>query len=228
MLGFCVARRAARRRLPLALTFLLASFALARFSPAVAQPDNTPDQDCPPAPPAVGPAPPTTLCITLDARKSLDSLATPVTFRWRMGDGQVCEGPAFDYCYAKAGRYVVQLDVLDNLTGEVREHEAERIVDFTLPIGPEAVPALRFNGPDKAKIGEKVEFNIVMADLPLCLPTTVRYNWNFRDGLLGQGRSVKHVFRRAGTYSVRVALDGTLENGCLTRTCVTRAIQIEE
>ncbi len=189
--------------------------------------DDGIDRDCPPAPEKVVAAPPTSLCIELDARESIDSLAGPLTFRWQMGDGQTREGLQFEYCYAAKGRYVIQLDVLDPATGEVRQHEEERVVDFATPPSAAPEPALRFTAPDRAKVGEAVDFGIINTDLPPCLPSTVRFNWNFRDGLLAQGRTAKHTFRRAGTFVVRVALDGSLDAGCLTRQCVTKTIVIE-
>ncbi len=188
------------------------------------------NQDCPPAPP-LPEAPPRAPepCITLDARKSVDSLAGPMVFRWKMGDGQEREGVTFDYCYAKPGRYIIQLDVMDGTTGEVRQHENEQVVDFTIPPpAPAHEPALRFSAPEKAKVGEPVTFQLTEAELPPCLPSTIRYNWNFRDGLLGQGKTITRSFRRAGTYSVRLAIDGSgIGPDCLQRLCVTRQIIIE-
>lgn len=210
----------------LALTFC----ALAGSAPARGQDSSAAaatDQDCPPAPEVARAPPPTSPCILLDARKSVDSLAGPLTFRWQMGDGQVREGVEFEYCYAALGRYVIQLDVLDGTTGEVRQHETERVVDFTVAPAPRPELFLHFTAPAKAKVGEPVEFQLVEADLPSCLSSTVRYNWNFRDGLLAQGRHVTHTFRRAGTFAVRAALDGSLDASCLPRTCVTRTIVIE-
>ena len=204
---------------------LLAGVALSSALPARDQ--TAGDGDCPPAPPlAVAPANPRS-CLTLDARASVDSLAVPLTFRWRMGDGEVREGVMFDYCYATPGRYTIQLDVVDS-TGVISELEFERVVDFTKPPVPEIAPELRFVAPAQAKVGEVVTFQITEASLPACLPPTTRFNWNFRDGLLAQGRTITHTFRRAGTFIVRVAVDGSgIGPACLPRTCVTQAIVIE-
>ncbi len=198
----------------------------AHLSPLLAQSIER-DHDCPPAPEQ-----PTALgvnaCILIDASESVDSLAGPLTFRWQMGDGQVREGVQFEYCYAAPGRYVVQLDVVDKITGKVRPREEERVVDFlTQPVRlPE--PILRFSAPPSAKVGIQVTFEIDERELPACLPPTVQFNWNFRDGLLGQGRTVTHVFRRAGTYVVRAAINGSgITTSCLPYQCVTRAIVIE-
>ena len=225
MTDFSAVRRFGRR--PLAGLLLLIIGFLSALTPAQAQDTGALDRDCPPAPDAIAPELPASLCIVLDARKSVDSLAGPLTFRWQMGDGQTREGVEFEYCYATRGHYIIQLDVLDPTTGQVRQHEIERVVDFTIPQGTGSDPMLRFTAPARAKVGETVEFKLLGVDLPLCLPNTVRYNWNFRDGLLGQGRTVTHAFRRAGTFVVRLAIDGSLEAGCLSRACVTRAIVIE-
>ncbi|MBC7448392.1 MAG: PKD domain-containing protein [Hymenobacteraceae bacterium] len=185
------------------------------------------DADCPPAPeiPAMLPS---STCIVLDASESVDPLAAALTFRWQMGDGQVREGLQFEYCYAAPGRYIVQLDVVDRLTGEVRRHETERVIDFATQPYRLPDPVLRFTAPATAKAGEPVLFTISEVDLPPCLPATVQFNWNFRDGLLAQGRSVTHVFRRPGTFIVRAAVDGSgIDGGCLPHLCVTHSIIVE-
>lgn len=213
-----------RAHAPFRVALLLAL--LSGGAPALAQSDDL-DRDCPPAPSAPPPPSITSPCIVLDASASRDSLADPVVYRWKMGDGQTREGIQFEHCYAKPGRYVIELDVVDAATGEVREHELERVVDFAAPAAAAAEPMLRFSAPATAKVGESVTFSIVSSDLPPCLPPTVRFNWNFRDGLLGQGKTVTHTFRRAGTFTVRAAIDGSGLADCLTRVCVTQKIVIE-
>jgi PKD domain len=220
-------------RFRLSLLAFLAAATFGGASSAFAQAADAPalDQDCPPPPPL--PTPPARSaepCITLDARRSVDSLAGAVIYRWKMGDGQVREGLTFDYCYAKPGRYVIELDVTDPVTGEVRQHETEEVVDFTIPPPtPRSEPALRFTAPERARVGEAVSFQLTESELPPCLPSTVRFNWNFRDGLLAQGRTVTHTFRRAGTFTVRLAIDGSgIGADCLPRNCVSRQIIIEQ
>lgn len=161
-------------------------------------------------------------CIVLDASKSVDPLADPVTFRWQMGDGQTREGVQLEYCYARIGRYVVRLDVLDARTGEVRQREDEFIVELSAAAGD-----LLFEAPATARIGETVTFKLVDKRLPACLSPGIRLNWDFRDGLMAQGRTVQHSFRKAGTFAVRLSVDGTrLDAQCLPRQCVTRDIVV--
>ncbi len=162
-----------------------------------------------------------TRCITLDATKSVDPLAAPARFRWQMGDGQTREGTVLEYCYAATGRYRIQLDVVDAATGEVRQREAEYVVEIT------ANGDLAFDGPDQVRVGEPATFRLIPERLPACVSREARYNWDFRDGLLGQGNTATHTFRRAGTFTVRLALDGTgLSADCLARQCVTRQVVV--
>lgn len=190
--------------------------AVAQTSPPLeigAEQDN-----CPPAP-----DPNSGACLTLDARTSVDTLGPTLIFRWQMGDGEVREGVTFDYCYAKRGRYTIRLDVVDPQTGKVQPSQLERVVDLSR--GP---ATMRFKAPVRTVVGDTVAFELEEQDLPGCIGLRVRFNWNFRDGWLAQGRRVRHAFRRPGTYVVRLAIDGTgIGPDCLPQTCVSQPIIVE-
>lgn len=164
-------------------------------------------------------------CISLDARRSVDSTARPLVFRWRMGDGQTREGVQFDYCYAQPGHYTVHLDVIDPQSGEVRADEYQRTLDLTADL----TPTLRFLAPTAVRAGEPVEFALDVASVPACLGATFRLEWQFEDGAPAQGPRVTHVFRRPGTYRVRMISTfkktGTLPD-CPLIPCVSQVITV--
>jgi PKD repeat protein len=159
------------------------------------------------------------LCVELDASASVDQAAGPLTFRWQMGDGTTLTGPVVAHCYATRRRYTVQLDVVDDKTGEVREAEKIIPVDFT----QETV--LNFTAtPDTVRVGQPVAFDAVDSQLPLCENVVVL--WDFRDGAVSNGRRVQHVFRRPGKYAVRMALRGNGPDSCPSSHCVGRVITV--
>lgn len=216
----CLAGSIVSSSRPLLLTLGLLAFGFAAVGQNVpplemgAEPDN-----CPPAP-----DPNSGACLTLDARASVDTLGEPVILRWQMGDGQIREGVRFDYCYARRGRYTIRLDVVNKRTGNVSPGELERTVDLSRPPA-----ALRFQAPARAVVGDTVTFELQEQELPGCVGLRVRFNWNFRDGWLAQGRRVRHAFRRPGTYVIRLAIDGTgIGPDCIPQTCVSQPILIEE
>lgn len=159
------------------------------------------------------------LCVELDGRASVDSAAGPLSYRWLMGDGTILTGPTVAHCYAERRRYTVQLDVVDEKTGEVRAAEKLIPVDFTQEI------VLNFQAsPANGRVGQRLTFDALDSQLPLCENVVVL--WDFRDGSVANGRRVEHAFRRPGNYVVRMALRGNGPNTCPDSHCVTRSVNI--
>jgi PKD repeat protein len=159
------------------------------------------------------------LCVELDARASIDSAAGPLTFRWQMGDGTTLTGPLVSHCYSARRAYTVQLDVVDDKTGDVRQAEKIIPVDFTKEI------VLNFTvTADTIRAGQSVTFDAVDSQLPLCENVVVL--WDFRDGVVSNGRRVQHAFRRPGQYAIRMALRGNGPNSCPDSHCVSRLITV--
>ncbi|WP_310392345.1 PKD domain-containing protein [Hymenobacter sp.] len=198
-----------RTGLPLAAVFLLLAGSAARAQQAG---DTTSVRCGPPLTPM--------LCVDLDGRASIDPAAGPLTYRWLMGDGTTLTGPVVSHCYKERKNYVVQLDVVVDQTGEVRTGQKyipvnlvrQDIVDFTAQ-------------PSRVRVGESVAFAAPEAQLPNC--QNVRLIWDFRDGVVAQGRTAQHAFRRPGTYSVRFSMRGYGADACTGSHCTTREIIVE-
>jgi PKD repeat protein len=157
--------------------------------------------------------------VELDARASVDSAAGPLSYRWLMGDGTTLTGPTVAHCYAERRRYTVQLDVVDDKTGEIRAAEKVIPVDFTQEI------VLNFKASTaNGRVGQPITFDALDSQLPLCENVVVL--WDFRDGSVANGRRVEHTFRRPGTYTVRMALRGNGPDTCPSSHCVTRPVSI--
>lgn len=169
---------------------------------------------------ACGRPQPLMLCVDLDGRPSVDPGAGPLTYRWQMGDGTTLTGPLVTHCYKERRVYSVQLDVLVNNTGELRRAEKrltvdlvrQDIVDFTVSAST-------------VRVGEAVTFSAPDAQLPDC--QNVVLLWDFRDGLVGQGREVRHSFRKPGRYAVRFSLRANGPGTCPDSHCVSREIVVE-
>jgi PKD repeat protein len=163
---------------------------------------------------------PLMLCVDLDGRASLDSAAGPLTYRWLMGDGTTLTGSVISHCYKERKNYVVQLDVLVDNTGEVRTGQKYIPIDLV----DQDIVDFRAQ-PGRVRVGEAVTFAAPDAQLPTC--QNVQLLWDFRDGTLARGRSVQHVFRRAGTYAVRFSMRGFGSEACVSSHCVTREVVVE-
>ncbi|QNH63041.1 PKD domain-containing protein [Hymenobacter sediminicola] len=159
------------------------------------------------------------LCVELDASSSVDSAAGSLTFHWLMGDGTTLTGTKVSHCYAARRLYTVQLDVVDEKTGEVRTAEKILPIDFTQEI------VLNFSAtPAVIHPGQPIVFDAVDSQLPLCENVVVL--WDFRDGAVANGRRVEHYFRRPGQYPVRMALRGNGPGSCPDSHCVSRIITV--
>ena len=196
-------------------TFLLWAFLLAFVAGSAAHAQQAGDT----ASVAAGPPLARMLCVDLDGRASVDSLAGPFTYRWLMGDGTTLTGPVVSHCYKERKNYVVQLDVVVEKTGEVRRGQkyipvdllAQDVVDFTAQ-------------PSRVRVGESVAFAAPESQLLAC--RNVQLIWDFRDGVVTQGRTAQHVFRRPGTYAVRFSMRGYGSNACTTSHCVSREVVV--
>ena len=158
------------------------------------------------------------MCVELDASRAVDSAAGPLTFRWDMGDGTQLTGPTVAHCYQQRRNYTVQLDVVDEATGEVRAAEKLIPVDFTQEI------VLNFRAADTVRVGQPFTFDALDSQLPLCENVVVL--WDFRDGYVTNGRQVKHAFRRPGQYVVRMSLRGNGPDTCPASHCVSRPVVV--
>ncbi|RSK51344.1 PKD domain-containing protein [Hymenobacter rigui] len=158
------------------------------------------------------------MCVELDARRAIDPDAGPLTFRWTMGDGTQLTGPTVQHCYQRRASYTIQLDVIEEATGEVRTAEKLIPVDFTKEI------VLNFRAVDTVRVGQPVTFDALDSQLPLCQNVVVL--WDFRDGYVTNGRLVQHAFRRPGRYAVRMSLRGNGPDACPSSHCVSRIVQV--
>lgn len=77
-----------------------------------------------------------------------------------------------------------------------------KIIDGSVPA---ATPSITLNSPQKAKIGETINFSANAASDGV--PAT-EYRWDFGDGITLQGSHVAHAYTREGTYAVRLRADG--------------------
>ena len=77
-----------------------------------------------------------------------------------------------------------------------------KIVDNAVPA---AVPNVQVAVPDHAKIWDDVK--LVATSDANGVPA-LRYHWDFGDGTTEDGRRVTHSFDKAGTYTVRLKVEG--------------------
>ena len=149
----------------------------------------------------------------------LDLGNLPVHYRWNMGDGSSIEGPEAQHCYKGPGRYIVELDLIDNASNEVFFNQAsyELLIDDTHQPYITCVDSLRS--------GQKEAIDAVHTYLPGMVAE--EYHWDFGDGDFGTGREARHNWSAPGQYTVKLAVLGT-ENGtgAVKVRCVTKTVHV--
>lgn len=144
----------------------------------------------------------------------------PFRFEWRFGDGNKAVGRTVEHCYAKPGQYLVQLDVTNLITKEVKLNEKSE----TLLV--EDVEQPYISCLNIADAGSTIKFNADSTNLPGW--DISQYYWNFGDETISIGKNVEKSFYRPGTYNVQLIVSTKPEKGGTAReACVSKNILIK-
>jgi hypothetical protein len=77
-----------------------------------------------------------------------------------------------------------------------------KIIDTSIPM---AAPAIAFQVPSQARIGEEVGFSSTASKNGV---PALAYRWDFGDGVVADGATLTHAYTAAGNYTVRFAAEG--------------------
>ncbi len=134
-----------------------------------------------------------------------------VTYTWDFGDGGSDVGQEVTHVYPQAGTYIATVEASNSIN---------RLTATTgVRVTEEAIAGLSVqNSP--VTLNEVVTFTANIA-----AGTNVNYIWDFGDGARAVGQEVPHVYRQAGTYTVRV--EASNSSNTLTATTVVSIIPIE-
>lgn len=137
---------------------------------------------------------PPKLCYTFsEENPPLDSLNSPIKYRWRMGNGYVSWGKKIHYCYLTVGSYDVHLDYVDTLTGI----EYNDVGTYHLEIKPNNTLSIVF--PDSITQGETITIkyknflNTTKIETPI---------WSINDSKIGEGKTIEYQFQEVGKHHI--------------------------
>jgi len=143
----------------------------------------------------------------------------PFRFEWKFGDGNKATGRIVQHCYAGPGKYLVQLDVTNLVTNEVKLNEKSEMLLI------EDVEQPYISCPETAYAGSVIRFSADSTNLPGW--DISQYYWNFGDETISIGKNVEKSFTRPGTYNVQLIISTKPEQGGMAReACVSRNIII--
>jgi hypothetical protein len=151
---------------------------------------------------------------TLEESSSFDADTTSFKYEWDFGDGKKYLGRSLkiDHKFPGVGDYLIQLNVIDTLTGKTELNQASHMLqvrDYEQPF---------ITCPDTAKVGEEIIFDGSRSYLPD--KTILNYYWDFNDGSIAVNKEVKHTFTQAGVY--KIILGVTCTNSDKTKDTISR------
>ncbi|MGM0550351.1 MAG: PKD domain-containing protein [Bacteroidota bacterium] len=120
-------------------------------------------------------------------------------YEWDFGDGTKKRGLIVDHCFDTTGNYLVQLNVVDQLTGEVWFNEAT----YEVPV--ENIEQLYINAPDTVKVGQEVAMDAYLSNVDFEIE---QYYWDLGDGRRTKGEEVMHIYSRPGSYIIQLGAVG--------------------
>lgn len=143
----------------------------------------------------------------------------PFNFEWKFGDGKKATGRIVEHCYDGPGKYLVQLDVTNLVTKEVKLNEKSELLLI------EDVEQPYISCPGTADAGSMIRFSADSTNLPGW--NISQYYWSFGDETISLGKNVEKSFARPGTYNVQLIVSTKTEQGGMVReACVSRNITI--
>jgi len=145
---------------------------------------------------------------------------TSMKYEWDLGDGTNVRETRVIHCYDEPGYYLVQLNVIDTLTGEISRSEAA----YDLYIEKLEQPYMVI--PDTARVNENITFDASESHIKQF--TIENHYWDFGDGSMQSEPSPNHSYEKPGTYVVRLGLTGVNTNNPeeINKACVNKKIII--
>jgi PKD repeat protein len=170
--------------------------------------------------------------VRFDGTKSRDLDGLVNNFEWHFGDGNVGGGPTPIHVYPKAGVYRVRLMITGDYTGDCDNTDDDEMI-VTVYEAPHA----KFTCPAAAEIGKTVQFegelSPVTADFQSATdnqqpatsnqqpathtphPTNiVKWQWDFGDGTVADGKTAAHIFEKSGDYVVTLTVVSDADTNC--------------
>ncbi len=158
-------------------------------------------------------APQTGQAVSFNGSSSTDTGATITGYAWSFGDGATATGVSPSHTYTASGNYTVKLTITDS-TGNTSSvthtvsvtgaTSGAPVAKFTYSLTHSGQrQAVSFNGTGSTDTGASI----------------TSYSWTFGDGSAGSGASVRHAYRRQGSYSVTLTVrDSAGKSASVTHT----------
>lgn len=164
--------------------------------------------------------------VQFDGSGSRDFDGLVNAYHWDFGDGESAGGKNPTHVYEFPGVYQVRLTITGDRTGDCGNTNADEAV-----ITVHEAPLAAFDAPSSAPVGAAVAFDASGSSAskhPFIgqsagdgkkdsdSGTIVSHKWDFGDGNVAEGVSVRHVYKTFGNYFVTLTVTSDSENDCNT------------
>jgi len=131
---------------------------------------------------------------------TINTDTTSFKYEWDFGDQHKIRGRSLkvEHKFPGPGDYLVQLNVIDTITGKIELNQASSI----FPVRDHEQPYITC--PDTSKANSEIVFDGLKTYLPEKQITN--YYWDFNDGSIAIGKEVKHNFTDPGIYKVMLGV----------------------
>jgi len=138
-------------------------------------------------------------------------------YEWSFGDGGKMRGLEVKHCYPGEGKFLVELNVVEKVTGQVFFNEIN--YEFEL----KNIIQIYIHAPDSARPGTEILFDPSYTNIDSL--KIDKYFWDFGDGSYSFEEKPNHVYAAEGTYNIKLGLEG-IKNGIRYKDCATKKIVI--
>lgn len=148
----------------------------------------------------------------------LDTL--PFEFEWDFDDGSKAKGTRAIHVFKEPGTYIIRLNVVDIITGELEYNQESYILEV------KRVEQPFITAPDTLVAGDIATFDASLTNLPGW--EIEKYYWNFDDGTAATGLTSAKSYRIPGVYDVQLIVTSAPdENGNKMERCVSKIVIVK-
>lgn len=143
----------------------------------------------------------------------------PLQYSWTFGDGSpAVRGLEVEHCFASAGSFEVNLNIVDTLTNDIFFSKAsyvQEILDVEQPY---------INIADTVQVNELVQFDAAQTYLPSF--EIKSYHWYINDSIYLEGDTVNFNFQKEGLYEIVLGLRSRPDSitGLVAQRAVTKNV----
>ena len=143
----------------------------------------------------------------------------PFEFEWDFGDGNKAKGVRAEHCFDGPGTYMVSLNSVNLVTGEIQYNE----VTYELVI--ELIEQAYITGRDTLAVGEAAQFDALETHLPGW--NIGNYYWNFGDETVAEGDRVNKSYLQTGVFDIQLIVSTAPDRGGVVQeSCVSKRVVV--